>query len=83
MENIGQKKKPSEKKSRQKSQRKMHLKNVVITYKSRILKFQIQQKVLNKTKMQNYTLKCSQLSLYLQKKCFELKNKNNQKLLDS
>ena len=26
----------------------MHLKNVVITYKSQILKFKIQQKVLNK-----------------------------------
>ena len=26
----------------------MHLKNVVITYKSRIIKFKIQQKMLNK-----------------------------------
>ena len=34
--------------SRQKWLRKMHLKNVVITYKSRILKFKIQQKVFNK-----------------------------------
>ena len=43
MENIGQKKKPCEEKknSRQKWLRKMHLKNVVITYKNRILKFKI------------------------------------------
>ena len=34
--------------SRQKWLRKMHLKNVVITYKSQILKFKIQQKVFNK-----------------------------------
>ena len=34
--------------SRQKLLRKMHLKNVGFTYKSQILKFMIQQKVLNK-----------------------------------
>ena len=50
MENIGHKKNTCEEKkiSRQKWLRKMHLKNVVITYKSRILKFKIQQKVFNK-----------------------------------
>jgi hypothetical protein len=55
MENMGQKKKPCEEK---KKLRKIHLKNVPITYKSRILKFKIQQKVFNK-KMQNDTFKCS------------------------
>ena len=34
--------------SRQKWLQKMHLKNVVFTHKSQILKFMIQQKVLNK-----------------------------------
>ena len=34
--------------SSQKWLRKMHLKNVVITYKSLILKFKIQQRVFNK-----------------------------------
>ena len=34
--------------SRHKWLRKMYLKNVVITYKSRILKLKIQQKVFNK-----------------------------------
>ena len=49
MENIGQKRSCEEKKiSRQKWIRKMHLKTVVITYNSRILKFKIQQKVFNK-----------------------------------
>ena len=43
MENIGHKKNTCEK-----WLRKMHLKNVVITYKSRFLKFNIQQKVFNK-----------------------------------
>ena len=33
---------------RQKWLRKMHLKNVVFTYKSQILKFMIEQKELNK-----------------------------------
>ena len=62
MENIGQKKK-KRKFSRQKWLRKMYLKNVVITYKSRILKFKIQQKVFNKK-----DAKCPQFSLYLRKK---------------
>ena len=50
MENIGQKKKPCEKKKTFASKWlwKMHLKNVVITYKSQILKFKIQQKVFYK-----------------------------------
>ena len=50
MENIGQKKKPCEEKKifAPKWLRKMNFKNVVITYKNRILKFKIQQKVFNK-----------------------------------
>jgi hypothetical protein len=50
MENTGHKKNTCEKRkfSRQKWLRKMHLKNVVITYKSLILKFKIQQKVFYK-----------------------------------
>ena len=50
MENIGHKKNTCEGKKifAQKWLRKRHLKNVVITYKSRILKFKIQQKVFNK-----------------------------------
>ena len=49
MENIGYKKKPCEKKK--KISPKLPLKNVVITYKSQILKFKIQQKVFD-NKMQ-------------------------------
>ena len=50
MENIGHKKNTCEERKnlRKKWLRKMHLKNVVITYKSRILKFKIQQKVFRK-----------------------------------
>ena len=47
MENNRQKKKPCEEKifSRQKRLLKMHLENVVITYKGQILNFKLQQKV--------------------------------------
>ena len=50
MENIGQKRSSVKKRkfSRQKWLRKIHLKNVVITYKSQIFRFKIQQKVFNK-----------------------------------
>ena len=50
MENIGQKKKPCEKKKIfvPKMALENAFKNVGITYKSRILKFKIQQKVFNK-----------------------------------
>ena len=50
MENLGHKKNTCEEKNifRQKWLRKMHLKKVEFTYKSKILKFTIQQKVSNK-----------------------------------
>ena len=50
MENKVQKKKPCEEKKiyKPKMAAEMHLKIVVITYKSQILKFKLQQKVLNK-----------------------------------
>ena len=50
MENIEQKKKPCEKKKifAPKMASENAFKNVVITYKSRILKFKIQQKVFYK-----------------------------------
>ena len=61
MANIGQKKKPCEEQKifTPKWLQKMHLENVVITYKSRMLKFKIQQKLLNNKKMHNDTFKCS------------------------
>ena len=71
MENIGQKKKLCEKKVlRQKWLWKMHLKNVVITYNSLILRLRYNKKFLTK-KMRNETFKCSKFSLYSQQKNFD------------
>ena len=70
MENIGQKKKPNEeKKIAPKMASENAFKNVVITYKSRILMFKIQNKCLTK-KMRIDMFKCSKFSLYLQKMTF-------------
>ena len=67
MENIGQKKKPCEEKKilRQKWLRKMHLKNLIITYKSRIVQDTTTTKITKK--MRNDTFICSKFSLYLRK----------------
>ena len=65
MVNLRHKKNTYEEKNifRQKWLRKMHLKNLGFTYKSKILKLKIKQKVFYK-KMRNDTFKCSKFSLY-------------------